>query len=255
MTEIRGILFDKDGTLLDFNSIWIPAANCLIDNILHKYCEFDNDTIRNELFQSIGIEGKNISGQGILASGTVFDIADAFTNVLRKEKKEVFVKDIINSVSESLCEFVKDNGDKVVPIGNLPRLFCKLKNMNIKIGIATSDTIMSTEYCLKTLGIFEHFDFIGTSDGKYNPKPSPELIHNFCKVTGLKEQEVAIVGDTITDMEFAKNGKAGLAVGVLSGTSNLEQLKNRADLVYKSVEDIVKGNALFPIKESLYFVK
>ncbi len=255
MTEIRGILFDKDGTLLDFNSIWVPAANCMIDKILYKYSKFDNTIIRNKLLQSIGIEGENISGQGILASGTVFDIADAFANVFRNEKIEVFVKDIVNVVSESLSEFVKDNGDKVVPIGNLSTLFSKLKNMNIKIGIATSDTITSTEYCLKTLGIFEHFDFIGTSDGEYNPKPSPELIYNFCKVTGLKEKEVAIVGDTSTDMEFAKNGKVGLAVGVLSGTSNLEQLKKGADLVYSSVNDIVKENALFPVKESLYFVK
>jgi phosphoglycolate phosphatase-like HAD superfamily hydrolase len=90
LTEIRGILFDKDGTLLDFNSIWVPAANCMIDKILYKYSKFDNTIIRNKLLQSIGIEGENISGQGILASGTVFDIADAFANVFRNEKIEVF---------------------------------------------------------------------------------------------------------------------------------------------------------------------
>ena len=28
--KISGIIFDKDGTLLDFNEFWIPAAQCVI---------------------------------------------------------------------------------------------------------------------------------------------------------------------------------------------------------------------------------
>ena len=35
--KISGIIFDKDGTLLDFNEFWIPAAQCVIRRILSYY--------------------------------------------------------------------------------------------------------------------------------------------------------------------------------------------------------------------------
>ena len=35
--KISGIIFDKDGTLLDFNEFWIPAAQCVIRRILSDY--------------------------------------------------------------------------------------------------------------------------------------------------------------------------------------------------------------------------
>ena len=35
--KIAGILFDKDGTLLDFNEFWVPAAQRVIRRIFSDY--------------------------------------------------------------------------------------------------------------------------------------------------------------------------------------------------------------------------
>ncbi|WP_026883683.1 HAD family hydrolase [Clostridium akagii] len=245
MTEIKGILFDKDGTLLDFNSIWIPAAEYLVDNIISRYFTQCGNIIRKKLLYSIGVEDGEAKGTGILASGTAFDISEAFINILELNNTTFFRKEILELVSGSLNEFVENNKYDIIPTANLSNLFIKLKKMNISIGLATSDGIISTEYCLKELNIFQYFDFIGTSDGKYPSKPSPVLLQKFCEVTGLKEKEVAIVGDTVIDMEFARNAQVGMAIGVLSGTSSIEELSELADLVYTSVDDIIAENGQF----------
>lgn len=245
MTEIRGILFDKDGTLLDFNSIWLPASNYLAEKIIEKYCSGSCKAIKEELLQSIGVENGKAKGNGILAAGTVFDIVRAFTKVLESNNLIFIEEEIFELVPKTLNEFIAKSKAHIVPTGNLTKLFNRLKKLNIFIGLATSDTIISTEYCLKELNIFQYFDFLGTSDGKYPSKPSPEILNNFCKTTGLKEEEVAIIGDSIVDMQFARNGNAGMAIGVLTGASSNEELSQLADVVYDSVDDIINLDGNF----------
>ena len=46
-----------------------------------------------------------------------------------------------------------------------------------------------------------------------------------------------VVGDSPTDMEFARNSGA-LAVGVLSGVGSREQLQEMADVLIPSVDDL-----------------
>ena len=60
------------------------------------------------------------------------------------------------------------------------------------------------------------FDAAYGYDAVANPKPAPDTILAFCDLTGLKPSEIAMVGDNRHDLEMARAGGAGLAVGVLS---------------------------------------
>ena len=61
---------------------------------------------------------------------------------------------------------------------------------------------------------------------------------SFCNRFSLPSKEVAVVGDTLVDMDFAINSQAGLKVGVLSGTGSEEILKPKADLILGSINSI-----------------
>ena len=67
-----------------------------------------------------------------------------------------------------------------------------------------------------TLGVAQLFDAAYGYDAVANPKPAPDAIQAFCDLTGLKPSEIAMVGDNRHDLEMARAGGAGLAVGVLS---------------------------------------
>lgn len=55
----------------------------------------------------------------------------------------------------------------------------------------------------------------------------------------LAEEDVFMVGDTLTDVRFARNSNIKV-VGVLSGASKKEDLEEEADYILDSMKDISK---------------
>lgn len=55
----------------------------------------------------------------------------------------------------------------------------------------------------------------------------------------LAEEDVLMVGDTLTDVTFARNSNIKV-VGVLSGASRKEDLEGKADYILDSMKDISK---------------
>ena len=82
------------------------------------------------------------------------------------------------------------------------------------------------------------FDAAYGYDAVANPKPAPDSLYAFSDLTGLKPSEIAMVGDNRHDLEMARAGGAGLAVGVLSGTGTRESLAPMADVILDSVADL-----------------
>ena len=35
---MKGIIFDKDGTLLDFEAFWLPVTDGVLKDLAHKFC-------------------------------------------------------------------------------------------------------------------------------------------------------------------------------------------------------------------------
>ena len=88
--------------------------------------------------------------------------------------------------------------------------------------------------------------FLRTKDSHVKAKPNPEALREFCQENGLESSEVAIIGDTLVDMEFAHQGKAGYRIAVLTGSGDLERLRKNADAVYPTLHDVLKDPVLFP---------
>ena len=113
-----------------------------------------------------------------------------------------------------------------------------LTNNQLKIlALVTTDNPIITEKCLKDLGIYSLFDKIYTDDGSTPTKPDPYCAHALCSLFGLEKQKVVMVGDTLTDMRFAKN--AGIAaVGLARTEKNREVLLPAADAVIGDITQL-----------------
>jgi HAD superfamily hydrolase (TIGR01549 family) len=234
--EIKGILFDKDGTLLEFDSTWRPIANQVVEEVAKNY----NFNDKVALAESIGLYEKSIDPNGSLSSGTNKDVALDMLSVL--QSNNVDCKDaehikwstqIFNKVAASLPFY---------PVDGVIETIKTLKEKGYYIGLSTADSVENAKLFLEKTGLNLYFDYIGADDGIINPKPAPDYMDNFCKQYNLKPSEVVVVGDTMADMNFGINSGAGLIVGVLSGTGTISLLGDSANIIIKSVKDLIIGN-------------
>lgn len=236
---IKGILFDKDGTLLRFSEIWIQISYEIIDELLISIEDKRKTTLKEKLCHSIGLRNGKVDEKGYLAWGTSKDIAEAFNKVLPKEMPHLH-----QWLSERLLAKTKEHIDKIKPVCDLSLLFSSLKHKGIIAGIATADDYETTKLCLQQLGIINEVQFLGTAD-LYKKKPYPEVVEEFCKKFHLEKEEVVIVGDTIIDMQLAKNSCARFGVGVLSGVGSYQELHQLAHFIIPSVDYLIDGNGRF----------
>ncbi|AUS98204.1 hypothetical protein CDQ84_09315 [Clostridium thermosuccinogenes] len=244
--SIKGILFDKDGTILDFNSTWIPAAKLIIRKLLEEYSHAQDDDLEKALMNSIGIVDGRIMPDCVYASGTTGDVAEEFYKVFNSRGMDCGNREEFRAkVVDILSDIMDKDMVTPVPAGQLADIFAAIKNRGLYIGIATADTEASTKVCLEKLGVKEFFDFIGCDNGTYESKPHPHILQEFCRLYGLNPREVAVVGDTMTDMKFARQGNAGLAIGILGGAGHPDKIRENADIVCQSVQDIINEKGIF----------
>ncbi|WP_212977914.1 HAD family hydrolase [Paenibacillus azoreducens] len=244
MQQIKGILFDKDGTLMDFYSGWFPVGTQITDLLVEEVCLKDDPSTKASLLEAIGLHGDNIDPAGILAAGTTQEMSEAFVRILRdKQVNPEKLEHLEDWLTRKLHQLTLSNRHNLKPTADLHFLLGQLRRHGLKLGIATADDLESTEFFLELAGIADYFDFIGTSDC-YEKKPSPCMLQAFCEVGSMSAEEVAVAGDTVTDIRFARNSAAGLAIGVLSGASGMSELQD-ADFVIPTVADIVQADGRF----------
>ena len=232
--DIKGVLFDKDGTLLIFEKTWRPIATKVINQIMAPY--HLPESYRKPLSENIGLLPDMIHMDSSFSAGTNTDVA----NDMLKELSWLNREDFITVSTFYFNTIAKDA--PVYAIDQVETLLKTLKEKNIAIGLSTADSLENATVFLKKTGLAPYFDYIGADDGIINPKPAPDYMNVFCKEFNFKTSEVAVIGDTMTDITFGKNSHAGLTIGVLTGTGTKELLENEATLVIKSVNNIIKDN-------------
>ncbi len=222
---IRGILFDKDGTLLDYAATWMPANRRVADHIA------DGDLDLSERMLTAGgydPESRRIAAGTLLAAGSNREIAEHFAAyVPHRDVEEIYVE---------LSDIYADHGAAgSVAVPDLARIVSRLKGRGLTLGVATSDSERGAYGSLKSFDVLDHMSFVAGYDSGHGIKPGPGMVHGFCDATGLAPGQVAVVGDNSHDMEMGRSAGAGLLVGVLTGTSEHDDLDPHAHHVLDSI--------------------
>jgi phosphoglycolate phosphatase len=225
--SITAILFDKDGTLLDYQRSWAPINRRAAMIAAKRDEAFAARLMR---FGGMDPESGITVADGLLAAATAREIATAWV----AEGAAFSVETLTALLDAEFCNSV----GSVVPVTDLAALFGRLKGRGMQLGIASSDGKASIERTVERFGLGPHVDFIAGYDSGHGVKPGGGMVTGFCAHTGVAPSAVAVVGDNSHDMEMAHAGGAGLRIGVLTGTGTRESLTPLSDRVLGSIEEL-----------------
>jgi phosphoglycolate phosphatase len=228
MSRIRGILFDKDGTLIDFNATWAAVARKMAMQAA------SGDAVKAD--RLLDISGLDLATGGfrpdsIFAAGTNADLVALWHPHLEREE-------LTETVAMYDALTAREGAASAVVLSGIRDAIARLHAAGYRLGMATNDSTLGAEQTLVALGFAHMFAAAYGYDAVARPKPAPDVVIAFADMAGMKTSEIAMVGDNRHDLETGRAAGAGLIVGVLSGTGTRATLAPLADVILDSVADL-----------------
>lgn len=221
MATISAILFDKDGTLFDFNKTWANwSRQFLVELAGH------NISVARRLAQAVDFDFDLLSfRQGsVLVSDTPNDIARALLPFLPGASMAA----IVTRMSALTANVVQAEATPLVP------LMGELSARGLSLGVVTNDAEVPARAHLRASGVHDTFRHVIGCDSGFPPKPRPDMLLAFSEMTGIEPRRIVMVGDSAHDMQAAK--EAGMMrVAVLTGAATRAQLTPISDVVLPSI--------------------
>jgi phosphoglycolate phosphatase len=227
------ILFDKDGTLIDYHKSWsgVNRAAALM-------AARDDPELAARLLVVGGFNPAlgRTEPDTPLAAGSAADIARVWVSAGSPWPQR--------ELEAALDGLFQDVVDMAVPVTDLEALFGRLKSRGFRLGIASSDSERAIRRTASRFGIDVHVDFVAGYDSGFGAKPDAGMFDAFCRAVGVLPAQAVMVGDNAHDMAMAAAGGAGLRIAVLTGTGTRQTLASCCDACIESIsqlEDLLKG--------------
>ena len=226
---LKLIVFDKDGTLIDFNAMW---GDWITDLARHLEAAA-YISIAPQLFQALGFDPATgaVAPGGPLAVSTMTEIRALAEEVLRAAG----LSPASAAAATQSGWYIPDPVALARPLADLPALFGALRARGLRIAVATTDDRAPTLATLAALGVAPLVDALACGDDGRPIKPAPDTILALCQELGVAPAQAAMVGDTVADLRMGRAASVGLNIGVLSGVGAAELLAPLADVLLPSV--------------------
>ena len=240
--EISGIIFDKDGTLIDFKGFWGLMTMERVKNMLnHPYVKAQNleDKLKEYFpaFYGFTKDGR-IKPFSILAQAGYQDSLASAATVLYQHGLEWIKAKEVATDAYKLADEKIDYAKHFQPLPFAEEVIQNLAYAGLKLGLASMDTIKRSRYCLELLKVEHLIPYVLGPEKIKNPKPHPEFVNSLCHEMGLMPSEVVVIGDGLNDIIMGKKAGVKLTVGVTTGVETRERLQSVADVVIDSLNEI-----------------
>ena len=239
LAAVELIVFDKDGTLIDFHGMWGEWAIQLGRDLERE----TGRPVAAPLLERYGVDPRTnrTLAHGLLAATPMARIRGVTVEV-------VVAAGASAAEAERAVAASWRAPDPVAlarPLADLPGLLDGLRRGRLdgrdpgrRIAIATTDDRSPTLATLTALGLDGRIDALVCADDGIPPKPGPEMVLHLCAKLAIAPGVTAVVGDSPSDLRMGRAAGAGLVIGVLSGVGRREELTPLADVILSSIAEL-----------------
>ena len=235
------IVFDKDGTLIDFEYMWGRLAKAWIARL----ATWRGDPgLQTMLYQALGYDP--VTERTIPKSPLALSTTEQTQTIVAATLYRHGV-DWIQAEEKTLSAFEQTMDelslrDLIRPAGDVVGLFTKLREQAVHIAIITTDRRQETEETLALLQITPLVEHLFCGDDGLPWKPAPDTLLKTCDRLGVPPNRTVMVGDTEMDLLMGKRAGVGLRAAVLTGAGDRTELQALADIVLQSIDEIAINN-------------
>jgi len=212
-SNIKGYIFDLDGTLIDSMPLWYN-----VDRIF-------------------------LSEHGVTPPNNISDIVKKMTveqsskYFLDTFNLKVSQQEIINRIEEIVAENYRDT----IPLKlGILELLDYLDSKNIPYGVATATYRTLAVSCLTRLGLINRIKFLETCSEVGKGKEYPDIFFKCAENMKLSPKDIAVVEDSLYCLETAKN-HGFLTIGIYDRSSKSDwiNIQNTCNLTFQSAKDFL----------------
>lgn len=213
LENIKGAIFDLDGTLVDSMWVWSKIDIDYLESKGHALPENLNSEICHLSFTQTANYFKER-----------FSLSDSIDTILKDWNNRAY-----NHYSENVK--LKDG---------VKEFLDKLKQNNIKIALATSNSVPLLEACLKNNGIYDYFDSITTTDEVSNGKNCPDVYLLAAKKLNVNPKNCIVFEDILPAIKGAKAADMTvIAVSDKHSLNDLDEIINHSDKYINSYFELI----------------
>ena len=212
--NIKGAIFDLDGTLLDSMYVW--------DKVGTKYMASQGIEVGEEFEQSIKDMSMSQCADYILSEYGVKTTAGEIRSCVNKIVEKMYFYD-------------------VMPKPGVPQLLEKLKSSGALMCVATATDRHLAEAALRRCGLLDYFSDIFTCTSVGAGKDSPLIYEKALALLGTKKSETPVFEDALYAIETAK--AAGFTVAAVKDSFSLSkqtEIRELADFYIEDYQDFLE---------------
>ena len=210
--DIRGAIFDVDGTLLDSMNIWDQAGARYLESLGKE-----PEQGLNKILFSLS-----------LADGAAY-LKKAYDLVQTEEEIHQGVLDVVDA-------FYRDEAQAKAGVREL---LAALSAKGVAMTVATSSDKRQIRTALERLDLAKYFQELFTCGEVGGSKNEPEIFHRAAALMGTTPEDTCVVEDGLYAVRTANNaGYYTIGVYDASSHDDWQDLQKEADLALESLEDV-----------------
>ncbi len=213
--NLRALLFDLDGTLIDSAPDIAAAINTLLAWKSHPALTLD--------------QVRSMIGNGVrVLVGRAFTFRNDMPN-----------EDRLNELTSEMMGIYADNlTNLTVPMAQADALLIAVRQKGLKMGLVTNKPEVFSREILAHFKWDHYFESVVGGDTCPDRKPAPSMLFHACSELGVKPETAIMAGDSPADIDSAKNATMK-SIAVFGGYTNIAADKLGADLVVNDLGEIL----------------